>query len=91
MSKTDKTRPVRVKILDRRVEHHDHCDGVCELASDPARVSDVPGECTLTHSWWHREFWCGCSACTATWGTGRDPHRDRRRTRADLRRARDQR
>lgn len=68
MSRTDKTRPYWVKLQEHPVEHHDHRDGVCDLASGRATARDhgwKRGKCYIDADWTRSEFRCGCSMCDA--------------------------
>ena len=71
MARTDAHRPLYVLEVDepqRFKEHHDHRDGVCDLA--PGNWG--PGHCYLIYR--ARRNLCGCSMCT-----GRDDRRRERR------------
>lgn len=74
MSKTDKTRPWRVRVMDKKrwlTEVHDHTDGLCDLPPRPALVCDFWRNGRETRCRWDasRDFWvtpsnyCGCPMC----------------------------
>ena len=83
MSKTDKTRPWRVKRVEHPVEHHDHRDGVCDLAA--GRTEWAPGACYLDAQWWRGEMRCTCSMCSGA-AHGDGPRERARRARREGRR-----
>lgn len=73
MSKTDKTRPWRVRAMDRAdylVEHHDHVGRDCDLPAE-RQLTDgcIYGPRTgcgwkVGDVFWARpENWCGCPHC----------------------------
>ncbi|MFC9432705.1 hypothetical protein [Nocardia sp. NPDC057030] len=85
MSRTDKTAPFRVKLrrgdLSTR-EHHDHRNGVCELATDARRVEFAPGACYLEFHFTGTQVCC-CPMCHAY----EPPLTETQRRRRDRRRA----
>lgn len=73
MSKTDKTRPWRVRATDSPlrtcVPVHDHRDGVCDLPEDPIDGLSFfqPDQCYWTYGldfYYGRDKGCGCAMCT---------------------------
>lgn len=72
MSKTDKTRPWRVKMMEHPREIHDHRNGKCEIADGTSTGGWTPeGQCHFDADWWRPEFRCGCKLCKAGYYGGR--------------------
>jgi hypothetical protein len=70
MSRTDKTDPFPVKIArSKRVEVHDHTNGVCELKADPNRQREyIPSgspkhQCYLDADYYEPQYRCSCWSC----------------------------
>lgn len=91
MSKTDKTRPLWVKVQDLQhwlVEEHDHRYGECDLAAEPVWrfAPEAPvtrcGWVPLREAWWDGQLRCGCPMCSEQ----QDRRAARRRERAQARR-----
>lgn len=88
MSKTDKTRPWRVRALDKPTyleAVHDHTLPLpCDLPAVAAWVSPAPTRCSWQPS---VEFWhtpanrCGCNLCADTSGRRAKRRRQRRQAR----------
>lgn len=81
MSKTDKTRPYDVKVMEHPKEHHDHRNGVCDLG--PGYDHDLrfrPGRCYIDAEWWRPEFRCHCGMCSGN-AYGYGPKQRNRRLR----------
>lgn len=96
MSKTDKTRPWRVRVMDKKTwleEDHDHRDGPCDLPPPPALVCDFWAGRTTTRCYWNAscEFWvtpsnyCGCPTCNDTRGRRLETKRARAQARQRVR------
>lgn len=86
MSRTDKTDPYYIKTKQFHREHHNHINGVCELASNPLNQGWKRGECYIDADLDNPVFRCGCSLCDGSgWGYGpRDMNRrDRKRARKE--------
>lgn len=86
MSRTDKTRPFRVKVADHPSlleEDHDHRDGICDLPSVPrfegwgggARCTWVPSIKADTTA---EVKYCGCRMCTMQVERKQEVRRSRR-------------
>ncbi len=91
MSKTDKTKPWRVRMAEHRplFEVHNHVSGECTLPSSPldpvpikngchyaARVLCYPGSCC---------WGCGCRMCTDYYARKMKRRRERREAKGELR------
>lgn len=87
MSRTDVHMPYLAKAKDpawRHAfrEHHNHRDGICDLAEFIAADSWVQARCFIDFALIGRNIHCGCRECT-----GRDDRRvERRRDRHSWRR-----
>lgn len=79
MSKTDKTKPWWVKVIESPVEVHDHANGQCEIAGKRPSPETIGGrrrgKCYFDTDWWRPEFRCGCELC----GIPQSERRKRRR------------
>lgn len=69
MSRTDVHAPPRVKIFDPGWrayfrEHHDHRDGICDLAEFVAAKRWVDTRCQIWLAYADRNIFCGCRICT---------------------------
>ncbi len=87
MSRTDKTKPMWVRIAEHHpVEDHDHRAGICDLPSTPYEEADLPWSahhCRWTYSTTDLNgccFGCNCSTCNP------DKSARRRRERYDAKR-----
>lgn len=84
MSKTDKTKPFWVQIMNREIavsEYHDHINGVCEIKGQkPSRdhVDWKRGECHFTWEYDGKNVGCGCKMCTMQFERKQDNRRTRR-------------
>lgn len=93
MSRTDRTRPYWVKIIQDglAIEIHDHRNGVCDIAGlTPNRDTIVwrGGRCHFDGDWNNPEsnLWCGCPYCTGKlWPDRRHPQMIRREGRRQAR------
>ena len=95
MSKTWKTRPLDVRVHDRRdrgahgVEVHDHADGVCNLLEEEPTNTTVtsfamPGKCAIVWEY-NGAGVCGCRMCTDHYERREDRRRRRWASKQQLR------
>lgn len=93
MSRTDKTKPLWVKLAHRDLEYwemHDHTDGVCDLPTLQDGLAFIPGPSRCHREWHYTGIrTCCCPLChasewplTETQRRRRDRRRDRIRLRA---------
>lgn len=94
MSKTLKTRPLSVRVHDRKdlgahgVEVHDHTNGVCDLQEDPGNSEvmtfAMPGKCAIVWEYSGTGV-CGCRMCTYHYERREDRRRRRWASKQQLR------
>jgi hypothetical protein len=91
MSKTDKTQPWWVRIIQHKPkESHDHRNGVCDLPKEPTRPEHVrwkAGSCYWNYSTemlYGGDSGCGCQMCTNQFGRKLDNRKKRRSKRKEI-------
>lgn len=91
MSRTFKTRPISVRIADKRdtdishKEHHDHVDRECDLPPDlKVAIGAEPTVCHYEYEY-NGHGLHSCALCTDKEGRVRDRRRERRTVREQLR------
>lgn len=92
VSKTDKTRPWRVRAQEAGLKAvHDHTDGVCDLPADPSKDWGSWRGCHWTEShafYYGRDRGCGCPLCSQQDWRRQERRRDRHRAAQAIRRGR---
>lgn len=92
MSKTDKTRPWRVRAQEAGLKAvHDHRDGTCDLPTDPSKDWGRWDGCHWTegHSFYYgRDGGCGCPMCHGQYENRRERRRDRHQAAQAIQRGR---
>jgi hypothetical protein len=90
LSKTDKTRPWRVRAQEAGLkEQHNHRNGVCDLPADPSKGWGRFSGCHYTES--HAFYYgpgggCGCPMCSGQYENRQERRRDRHRAAQAIRR-----
>ncbi len=87
MSKTDKTKPWRVRVAEHNpVAVHNHEHGICDLPPSPLDPGGALGVWTRGHCSWsdwnilYKDqccYGCGCRMCTSYYYRKEDRRRDR--------------
>lgn len=74
MSRTDKTKPMRVRMIEHGLlAHHEHRIGICNLPDSPL-VDQRPFHFAQDCYWRPEDHWwpccrgCSCRMCTGYWG-----------------------
>ena len=102
MSRTDKTRPYWVKVLEstkNHIDQHDHRDGICDLGA--VQIKGGPkwswwshgGSCgyTETATFLYSNYArCGCPMCSGQFDRRQERRQSRRKAKTDSLRWRDE-